>query len=606
MTQDMIFVFSLIGVAAVLMASNRVRYDLVALIVVLALVLGNILTVGQALSGFGSSVVILVACLLVVGEMLERTGVARSVGDLILKHGGSNETRLLILLMVAAGFLGSVMSSTAVVAIFIPIVLRIAADTGLDKSRLLLPMSYAALISGMLTLIATTPNLVVSDELAAQGYTPLGFFSFFPIGVLILSVAIAYMLFWGRNLLGSAAVAQPKHKRARAARTAGEFWATFQIEGEAYDFWIGGPVPLEAIREMAARGAIFVARRRRGKNRQRETVLFRDGMELQRDDVVLVRGPKDVLDEMAARSDFTRRAALGVKTEDWKDFLGMADVMVHPESGVVGETANEALSHDIRELEALGILRDGEPVHDIRESRLKVGDRLLVLGPWDELDGLVEQRDDFVLLSYPKEREGVVPMFSKFWISIGILAGMVILSALNIVPVTIAVLLAAIAAVLFRTMPPEDAYRSVSLSTLVLIAGMLPLADALDRTGGTDLIVAGLLDALGEAGPRAVMAALFLLTATLGLVLSNTASAVLVAPIAITTGEALGISPYPLAISVLIAASAAFSTPVSTPVVTLVVTPGGYSFSDFLKLGVPLTLIVCLVTVLVTPFLFPY
>jgi di/tricarboxylate transporter len=606
MTQDMIFVFSLIGVAAVLMASNRVRYDLVALIVVLALVLGNILTVGQALSGFGSSVVILVACLLVVGEMLERTGVARSVGDLILKHGGSNETRLLILLMVSAGFLGSVMSSTAVVAIFIPIVLRIASDTGLDKSRLLLPMSYAALISGMLTLIATTPNLVVSDELVAQGYQALGFFSFFPIGVLILGVTIAYMLFWGRNRLGSGGVVQPTKKRKRATRTAAEFWEAYQIEGAANDFWIGGPVPLEIIREMTEEGVVFIARRRRGKNRQRETVLFRDGMELQRDDVVLVRGPEKALDRMASRSDFTRRAALGVRAEDWKDFLGLADVMVHPESSVVGETANEALSHDIRELETVGILRDGAPVRDVAEAKLKVGDRLLVLGPWEELDALVEQRDDFVLLSYPKERESVVPMFAKFWISIGILAGMVILSALNIVPVTIAVLLAAIAAVLFRTMTPEDAYRSVSLSTLVLIAGMLPLADALDRTGGTDLIVAGLLDALGEAGPRAVMGALFLLTATLGLVLSNTASAVLVAPIAITTGEALGISPYPLAISVLIAASAAFSTPVSTPVVTLIVTPGGYSFGDFLKLGVPLTLLVCLVTVLVTPFLFPY
>ena len=203
MTQDAVFVFFLIGVAAVLMASNRVRYDLVALIVVLALILGDILTVGQALSGFGSSVVIMVACLLVVGEMLERTGVARAVGNMILKRGGNDETRLLFLLMVSAAFLGSVMSSTAVVAIFIPIVLRIANDTGLDKSRMLLPMSYAALISGMLTLIATTPNLVVSDELVEHGFDALGFFSFFPLGLVILCVTIAYMLLWGRRLLGS-------------------------------------------------------------------------------------------------------------------------------------------------------------------------------------------------------------------------------------------------------------------------------------------------------------------------------------------------------------------------------------------------------------------
>ncbi|MEP3085514.1 MAG: SLC13 family permease [Sedimentitalea sp.] len=300
MTQDMIFVFSLIGVAAVLMASNRVRYDLVALIVVLALILGDILTIGQALSGFGSSVVILVACLLIVGEMLERTGVARFVGDLILKKGGTNETRLLILLMVSAGFLGSVMSSTAVVAIFIPIVLRIAADTGLDKSRLLLPMSYAALISGMLTLIATTPNLVISDELVAQGYQPLGFFSFFPIGVLILIITIGYMLLWGRGLLGSKAAADSKQKR-RPTRTAFDLWNAFQIEGDANDFWVGESVSLEEVREITAQGANFVARRRRGKNRQRETVLFKDGMELQRDDLILVRGPSELLDQLASR-----------------------------------------------------------------------------------------------------------------------------------------------------------------------------------------------------------------------------------------------------------------------------------------------------------------
>ena len=605
MTPDILFVFGVIGVAAVLMASNRVRYDLVALLVVLALVLGNILTVGEALSGFGSSVVVLVACLLVVGEMLQRTGVARYVGDLILQRGGSNETRLTVLLMVSSAILGSVMSSTAVVAIFIPIVLKIAADTGLNKSRLLLPMSYAALISGMLTLIATTPNLVVSDELAAQGYQPLGFFSFFPIGMLILAVTIAYMLFWGRGLLGSKP-SDAKPKKRRATRTAADMWTAFQMQGEVNDFLIGSSVSLETIRQMTAEGASFIARRRRGANRQRETVLFKDGMELMKGDVVLVTGPIEVLDQIASRADFTRRAVNGARVEDWRDCLGMADVMVHPEASVIGETANEALSHDVRELEAIGVLRNGEPQPDMESTRLKEGDRLLVLGPWEELDTLLEQRDDFVLLSYPKEREDTVPMLSKFSVAIAILAGMVVLSALNIVPVTVAVLMAAIAAVLFRTMDAEDAYRSVSLTTLVLIAGMLPLANALELTGGSALIVEQLLHLVGEANPRVMMAALFLLTAALGLVLSNTASAVLVAPIAITAAEALQVSPYPLAITVLIAASAAFSTPVSTPVVTLVVTPGNYAFSDFLKLGVPLTLIVGLATVLVTPLLFRF
>ena len=201
MWSDSTFVFLLIAVTAALMASNRVRFDIVALLVVLALMLSGILTVGEALAGFGSPVVMLVACLLVVGEMLDRTGVAVAIGNWILKKGGSDETRLYIVIMAAAALLGAVMSSTAVVAIFIPVVLRVAAETKLQASRLLMPMSYAALISGMLTLIATTPNLVISEELKAAGYSEFGFFSFTPVGLAVLVVSIAYILLFGRRLL---------------------------------------------------------------------------------------------------------------------------------------------------------------------------------------------------------------------------------------------------------------------------------------------------------------------------------------------------------------------------------------------------------------------
>ena len=201
MPGETIFIFTLVGVTAALMASNRVRFDIVSLLVVLSLMLSGVLSVGEALSGFGNPVIILVACLLVVGEMLDRTGVAAAIGDWILKKGGSNETRLLIVIMVGAAVLGAVMSATAVVAIFIPIVLRVAAETNLNVSRMLLPMSYAALISGMLTMIATTPNLVVSEELKNAGFEGLGFFSFTPVGLAVLVVAIVYILLVGRRFL---------------------------------------------------------------------------------------------------------------------------------------------------------------------------------------------------------------------------------------------------------------------------------------------------------------------------------------------------------------------------------------------------------------------
>lgn len=201
MNSDATFVFILIGIAGAMMASDRVRYDLVAMIVVIALIVSGVLTSGQALAGFGSPVVVMVVGLLIVGEMLDRTGIAHSIGNLILRYGGQDERRPTVLLMLGAAFLGCVMSSTAIVAIFVPIILRIAANTGLQQSRLLLPMSYAALISGMLTLIATPPNLVVSDSLQDNGYGPLGFFAFFPIGLVILLVAVIYALTFAQSAL---------------------------------------------------------------------------------------------------------------------------------------------------------------------------------------------------------------------------------------------------------------------------------------------------------------------------------------------------------------------------------------------------------------------
>ena len=192
------------------------RFDIVALLVVSALMLSDTLSVGEALAGFGSSVVILVAALLVVGEMLDRTGVARAVGDWILSKGGSNETRLLVVIMLAAALLGSVMSSTAIVAVFIPIVLRVAAETNLNASRMLLPMSYAALISGMLTLIASPPNLVVSEELKVAGFSGFGFFSFTLVGIAVLAVGIVYILLIGRRLLPAEAHEAAGDKRERS------------------------------------------------------------------------------------------------------------------------------------------------------------------------------------------------------------------------------------------------------------------------------------------------------------------------------------------------------------------------------------------------------
>jgi di/tricarboxylate transporter len=608
MTGEMVFVFSLIMAAAVAMASNRIRFDVVALLVVLALMLSGVLSVGEALSGFGSSVVILVAALLVVGEMLDRTGVARAVGDMILKKGGSNETRLLILIMVAAGLLGSVMSSTAVVAIFIPIVLRIAAETGLKASRILLPMSYAALISGMLTLIATTPNIVVHEELKEAGFTGFGFFSFAPVGVLVLAVAVVYILFLGRRLLSDDSDSAAAAQRLRSIE---DLWQDYRLDEDYCHLRIRIDSPLagntiaetrlESRYQVRILGVLRLASRREDR-----IAVPTPETELHAGDVLLVVGDPDDLESLKSEQHVTLEPASARHRQRWLWELGGAIVLIHPESGLIGKSLRDANFRSVYDVHVFGLRRAREPVADFKDVKLRSADSLFVVGRWPKIVQLQSGPHDFIVTEMPSEHAEIVPSYRKMPVALTILAGMVLLTLFDIVPLVAAVLIAALAAVFTRCLTMEDAYRAIHWPSLVLIAGMLPLADALDTTGGTRLIVDTLLSAVGEASPYVMLSVIFVLTASLGLVLSNTASAVLVAPIAIYAAAALGVSPYPFAVAVLIAASAAYSTPVSTPVVTLVVEPGRYRFGEFLKVGLPLLLLTYLVTLAVGPLIFPF
>jgi len=604
---DAAFVFGLIAVAAAAMASNRIRYDVVALLVVLALILSGVLSVGQALAGFGSSVVVLVAGLLVVGEMLARTGVARVVGDWILERGGTSETRLLVLIMLGAALLGSVMSSTAVVAIFIPIVIRIAHETGLNGSRMLMPMSYAALISGMLTLIATTPNIVVHEELKEAGFEGFGFFSFAPVGLAILVVAIGYMLLIGRRLLSRDA--EVAHD-ASTIRSVLELWEDFRTDDDYRRLRITPDSPAAGLTiedsGLEAGGCRVLGIDSQSPAGEEISVVPTAGAALDAGDILLVLGPESELTELCARFDLQSLERTPQDHQRWFWELGTAAVLVHPDSSMLGKTLKEIEFRSVYDLTIVGLRRNGEAVPEFRDTRFRTGDSVLVAGAWSRIRQLQTRTHDFVVLELPSEFGNILPSRNKMPWALGILAAMVGLTLFDLVPLVAAVLMAALAAVFTRCLTMEDAYDSIHWSSLVLIAGMLPLADALEVTGGTALIVTALMEAAGSAGPYVMMSVLFALTAGLSLVLSNTASAVLVAPIAIYAAEALGVSPYPFAVAVLIAASCAYSTPVSTPVVTLVVDPGRYRFFDFVKVGAPLLVLSYLTTMAVAPLVFPF
>jgi di/tricarboxylate transporter len=608
MNSDMTFVFGVLLVAAAAMASNRIRFDLIAIFVVLALMLSGVLSVGESLSGFGSPVVILVAGLLVIGEMLDRTGVARAIGDWIIHHGGASETRLLVMIMLGAAGLGAVMSSTAIVAIFIPIILRIAAETGLNSARMLMPMAYAALISGMLTLIATPPNLVVTEELQAAGFAGFGFFSFTPVGLAVLAVAIGYILLAGRRLLAADAAQATSERRARRIEQIRE---DYSIGASVDAVTVGAASPLvgNTIGSSAVESRFGVRvlglMRREGRVEKRVPAPSPDKEIHAGDQLLIVGRPEDqarLQEEMGLhRFELSRPAR-----RRWFWEAGGAVVLIHPESSLIGKSIRESEFRSRFGLHVLGLRRGQEPRADFEDLKLAASDSLFVVGSWTRIQQLQAMTHEFVVLEMPAEHADVVPKQSKMPVSLAILAGMVLLSVFNVVPLVAAVIMAVVAAIVTRCLTMEEAYRAIHWSSIVLVAGMLPLADALNQTGGTDLVVDRLMSAVGESSPGTLLTVVFFLTSALGLFLSNTAAAVLVAPIAITAAQAAGISPYPLAVAVVIAASAAFVTPVSTPVVTLVVEPGRYRFVDFVKVGVPLLLLAWAATLLVAPRVFPY
>ena len=608
MTTETVAVFVIISVAGALMASNRVRFDIVALLVVLALMLSGILSVNEALAGFGSQVVALVAGLFVVGEMLLRTGVARVIGDWVLKHGGKSESRLLILVMAGAALLGTVMSSTVVVAMFIPVVLRIASATKLNASRMLIPLSYASLISGMLTLIATTPNIVVHEQLKSAGFDGFGFFSFSPVGLAVLIVCICYVLLIGRHLLGGKKDGESALDPSRSVESLwlehspGSSYQKLRIVPNSELLGLSiNETQLETDYKVRIAGVF-----RKSRTGEEKIVAAASSVELTIGMTLLVIGKPNAIERM------TQEKSLAVVPLDKRDRqrwlwdISGAAILIHPESRLLGKSLRETEFRTEYDVHVLGLRRNFKAIDDFEDASLQMADSLFVVGHWTKIQHLTQQSHDFVVTELPKEHEDIVPSYNRLWTSLIILAAMVGLTLFNILPLVVAVMMAALAAVFTRCLTMEDAYRSIHWSSLVLIAGMLPLADALNKTGGTQLFADGLMRMSGESGPYMLLSLVFFLTAGIGLVLSNTAAAVLVSPIAIHAAVALGLSPYPFATAVVIAASAAFSTPVATPVVTLVVEPGRYKFIDFIKVGLPLLFLTYLVTMVVAPWVFPF
>lgn len=605
---DLAIVLLLLVSAIVMFAIGRPRMDAVALIMIVALPLTGVIGVDDALAGFADPNIVLIGALFVVGEALVRTGIAQRLGDLLVRKAGRSEARLIVLLMIVVAGIGSFMSSTGVVAIFIPIVMRIARNASIPTGRLMMPLSVAALLSGMMTLVATAPNLVVQGELVRNGFEGFGFFAFTPFGLPLLALAILYMLY-AKRFLGQDT--KPSDTAMRPAL--GHFVQEYGLVGREHRFAVRPTSPLvrDRLSEFDLRGSegINIIAIERPTRFGRQLMRPRAESRIEAGDVMLIdaQSPDLDMDKVASRFGLDQLALGDTYFGDRSQEIGLAELLVSPDSRIVGKTVVDARLRSVTDLVAIGIRRGRQAVDaPVTDVVLQAGDTILVIGPWRAIARLPQGSERLILLTTPIEMGDVAPASHRAPHAAIILLVTVTLMASGIVPNVVAGLLGCLMFGLFGCIDMNAAYRSIHWQTLILIVGMLPFSIALQRTGGIDIVADWLLAIVGGASPRVVVATLFVLTAGLGLFISNTATAVLMAPIALALAGALDVSPYPLAMTVALAASAAFMTPVSSPVNTLVVGPGNYRFFDFVKVGVPFTLVALIVTILLVPLLLPF
>lgn len=606
MSWQILFVYALIGCAILLFYTGRVRLDVTAGLVMLALALSGIVTPAVAISGFGSPLVLMMAGLFVVSEGLRRTGVAAWTGMQILRLGGGNEVRLILWLMPVVALLSAVMSSTGVVALFIPVAVSLAREAGVSPSRLLLPLAFAALTGGMLTLVGTPPNIAASQALVSAGLEGFGLFDFAPIGGVILVIGIVYMVTVGKRLL-PAAVDEPRDSRSRDLS---EMAQRYGIEDGLHRMRVqpGSLLIDRTAGEVGLRrhyGITVVAVERRGGMLGTLMPALAE-TRLNANDILVVAARHGAIEAHAAALQLADLGFPdGLKRRFWSEF-GLAEVLVVPDSPLVDRTIREANFRRRQRFNVLSLRRGDRPVAiDFSTIKLHAGDLLLVIGNRDDLTGLGGPRQDLVVLELPDQiRQRTWPAGRATW-AVLVIAAMLLLMSFQVVPNLVAVMLAAAGMVLTRCVQMDEAYGAMNWQTLVLIAGMLPLARALEVTGGAELLVDSLAAVSQELGPRSMLAGLFIMTSVLSQFISNTATTVLIAPIALSLALNMDVSPAAFLMTVAIAASTVFATPFASPVNTLIVGPGNYRSGDFVRLGIPLQLISLVVTIVLAPIVFP-
>lgn len=621
----MITTLIILALSAVFFVNGKLRSDLVALCALVLLIVFNILTPEEALSGFSNPIVIMMVGLFVVGGAIFKTGLAKMISSKILRLAGKSELKLFILIMMVTAFIGAFVSNTGTVALMLPIVVSMAASANISPGRFLMPLAFASSMGGMATLIGTPPNLVVDEVLSNAGFTDLSFFSFTPIGVICVLIGLVVLIPLSKFFLVKKE--DGKDTKTTTGHSPKELAKKYQLSDNLYRIQIrpGSRIGGKKLQELNITQAynlsiLEIRRQSSSQGRFLKTVdqsLAGPHTELQENDILYVFGPFEKVNQFAKEQNLeltdthVSEYVEGAEVEKLSvREIGIAEVLLMPDSKLINKAVKDSGFRDKYSVNILGIQRKGEYIlNDIKDIKMHAGDILLIQGTWDSIARMSQKQSQWVVLGQPLEEASKVTLDYKAPVAALIMVLMIAAMVFDFIPIppVAAVIIAGILMVLtgcFRNV--EEAYKTINWESVVLIAAMLPMSLALEKTGASNLISEKLVSGLGDYGPLVLMAGIYFTTSLLTMFISNTATAVLVAPIALQSAIAINVSPYPFLLAVTVGASMCFASPFSTPPNALVMSAGKYTFMDYVKVGLPLQIVMEIVMVFILPLLFPF
>ena len=608
--------------SVILFMSGKVRSDLVAICVLLALLIFHILTPEEGLAGFSNSVVIMMVGLFVVGGAIFQTGLAKMISSKILKLAGKSELRLLLLVILVTSAIGAFVSNTGTVALMLPIVVSMAASANTSSSRLLMPLAFASSMGGMMTLIGTPPNLIIQDTLTGAGFEPLSFFSFLPVGIICVAVGIVMLVPLSKWFLVKKGQQNDNMHTGKTLRQLVQEYGLssnlFRLKVQPGSATTGKTIAELDIRSKYGLNILEVRRQSASQNRFLQTVkqLSTPDTELKGNDVIYISGQAEQIEKFA--NDYRLVLMDGHTPEESQAIdaslafydIGIAEILVMSSSTLVNMTIKKAGFRDKYNVNVLGIRRKKEYLlKDLGNERIHDGDILLVQGDWKDIARLSDENENWVVLGQPLQEAAKVTLDYKAPLAALIMILMVATMVFDFIPIepVTAVMIAAVLTIVTGCLRSvEAAYKTINWETVVLFAAMMPMSTALEKTGISAYISTSLVDMLGTFGPFALLAGIYFTTSLMTMFISNTVTALLMAPIALQSALMLDISPVPFLFAVTVAASMCFASPFSTPPNALVMPAGQYTFMDYVKVGLPLQIVMGLVMIIVLPVLFPF